>query len=171
MRSAQLSVFGTGLSGWFPERAVDFLQREKLPANVFNGYSLGGYLTWRLFPDYRDYIDSRAIPFGPQLFFRAYDLSVEPPDSPVWQQEADARGINTILVPLARYQGMTLFPQLHAFCRSQSWRPVYLDEVSALFVRRSSQTESLIDRLQVDCDKISFDHPADPSAATMRQTS
>ncbi len=170
MRSAQLSVFGTGLSGWFPERAIDFLQREKLPANVFNGYSLGGYLTWRLFPDYRDYIDSRAVPFGPQLFFRAYDLSVEPPDSPVWQQEAEARGINTILVPLARYQGMTLFPQLRAFCRSQSWKPVYLDEVSAIFVRRSSQTESLIDRLQVDCDKISFDQTAHLSAATMRQT-
>jgi tetratricopeptide (TPR) repeat protein len=169
MRSAQLSVFGTGLSGWFPEHAVDFLQREKLTANIFNAYSLGGYLTWRLFPDYRDYIDSRAIPFGPQFFFRAYELSVEPPDSRAWQQEADARGINAIIVPLARYQGMTLFPQLRAFCRSQFWKPVYLDEVSAIFVRRSPQTESLIDRLQVDCDKIPFDQTADPGAATMRK--
>jgi Flp pilus assembly protein TadD len=165
MRSTQLSLFGTGLSWWYPERAVEFLQREQLPANVYNGYSLGGYLTWRVFPAYRDYIDGRAIPFGPQLFFRAYDLSVQPPDSAAWQQEADARNINTIIVPLARYSGMTLFPQLHSFCRSQSWRPVYLDEVSAVFVRRTSQTASLIDRLQLDCGKKNFDMPADLSAS------
>jgi tetratricopeptide (TPR) repeat protein len=170
LRSTELSLFGTGLSWWFPERAVEFLRREKLPGNVFNTYSLGGYLTWRLFSDYRDYIDSRALPFGPQLFFRAYELSVEPPDSPAWQQEAEARGINTILVPLARYDGMTLFPQLHSFCRSQSWRPVYMDEVSAIFVRRTPQTASLIDRLQVDCEKLSFDLPSDLSAARSSRT-
>lgn len=165
LRSTQLSLFGTGLSWWYPERAVEFLQREQLPANVFNGYSLGGYLTWRLFPAYRDYIDGRAIPFGPQLFFRAYELAVEPPDSPAWQQEADARNINTIIVPLGRYSGMTLFPRLHSFCRSQSWRPVYLDEVSTVFLRRTPQTAALIDRLQLDCERISFDLPADLSAA------
>jgi Flp pilus assembly protein TadD len=165
LRSAQLSVFGTGLSWWFPERAVEFLRREKLPANVFNPYNLGGYLTWRLSPEYPDYIDSRAIPFGPQLFFRAYDLSAQPPGSPAWQQEADARGINTIIVSLARYDGITLFPQLPAFCHSQSWHPVYMDEVSAIFVRRSPQTAALIDRLQVDCDKVSFAPSPDLNAA------
>lgn len=170
MRSAHLSLFGTGLSWWFPERAVEFLQREQLPANVFNEYSVGGFLTWRLFPAYPDYIDGRALPFGPQLFFRAYDLSVQPPDSPAWQQEADARNINTIIVPLARYSGMTLFPQLDAFCRSQSWRPVYLDEVSAIFVRHTPQSAQLVDRLQLDCEKISFNLPLDLSTAHSSRT-
>jgi tetratricopeptide (TPR) repeat protein len=156
LRSAQLSVFGSGLSWWFPERAADFIMREKLPANIFNNYTLGGYLTWRLSPGYPDYIDGRALPFGPQLFFRAYELSVEPPDSPAWQQEADARGINTILVSLARYEGLSLFPQFPAFCHSQMWRPVYMDEVSAVFVRPTAQTNSLIDRFQIDCDKVTF---------------
>jgi tetratricopeptide (TPR) repeat protein len=156
LRSTQRSLFGAGLSWWFPERAVDFLQREKLPANIFNGYSLGGYLTWRLFPAYRDYIDSRALPFGPEFFFRAYDLATAPPNSPVWQQEAIARDVNTIVVPLSRYQGMSLFPHLRDFCHSQQWRPVYMDEVSALFLRVTSQTAALADRLQIDCTKISF---------------
>jgi tetratricopeptide (TPR) repeat protein len=169
MRSILRTSFGAGLSWWYPEPAVQFLQREKLPANVFNTYNLGGYLTWRLFPAYRDYIDGRAIPFGPQLFFRAYELSVDPPDSPAWQQEAQTRGINTIIVPLARYQGMTLFPQLGAFCRGQSWRPVYLDEVSAIFVRRTPETAALIERLQIDCDKISFSPTSDPSTARSSQ--
>jgi tetratricopeptide (TPR) repeat protein len=156
LRFSQRSQFGAGLSWWFPERAVDFIQREKLPANVFNGYTLGGFLTWRLFPAYSDYIDSRALPFGPELFFRAYDLSTEPPESAAWRQEADARGINTIIVPLSRDQGMSLFPQLHAFCRTQSWHAVYLDEVSAVFVRTTPQNAALIDRLQINCDQMSF---------------
>ncbi len=156
LRSTQMSLFGTGLSWWFPERAADFIQREKLPANIFNGYSLGGYLTWRLPSEYPDYIDSRALPFGSHLFFHAYDLSTEPPDSPAWQQEADARGINTILVSLARYGGITLFPQFPSFCHSQAWSPVYMDEVSAIFVRRTPQTELLIKRAQIDCDKFAF---------------
>ena len=163
LRSTQLSVFGAGLSWWYPQRAVDFIDREKLPANIFNGYTLGGYLVWRLFPEYRDYIDNRALPFGSELFFRGYDLATEPPNSEAWRREADARGINTIIIPLSRYQGMTLFPPLHAFCRSTLWRPVYLDEVSAVFVRATPQNSAWTNRLQVDCDTLSFNLAEDLS--------
>lgn len=161
LRSNQLALFGTGLSWWFPEKAVDFLERETLPGNIFNGYALGGYFDWRLFPAYRDYIDSRAIPFGRDLFLRAYDLASEAPDSSAWEQEANARDINTIIVPLSRYQGMTLFPQLHHFCRNLVWSPVYVDEVSAIFVRRTPQSEAAIERLQVNCDQMTLRVPAD----------
>jgi tetratricopeptide (TPR) repeat protein len=105
------------------------------------------------------------LPFGPELFFRAYDLAAQPPGSVAWQQEADARGINTILVPLARYQGMTLFPQIHAFCRSTTWRPVYLDEVSGVFVRATPQNASLLERAQIDCDQSPFSPPGASRAA------
>jgi tetratricopeptide (TPR) repeat protein len=171
MRSTQLSVFGAGLSWWYPERAMNFIEREKLPANLFNGYTLGGHLTWRLFPAYRDYIDSRALPFGSELFFRGYDLATEPPTSEAWRREADARNINTIIVPLARYQGMTVFPPLHAFCRSSLWRPVYLDEVSAVFVRASPENNAWINRLQIDCDKMPFESATvnNPSRGRVQQ--
>jgi Flp pilus assembly protein TadD len=166
LKSTQLSTFGAGLSWWFPERAFEFIEREKLPANIFNGYSIGGYVTWRLFDNYPDYIDSRALPFGPQLFFRAYDLSsAEAPDSPAWQQEAEARNINTLVVSLSRYDGIALFPQLRAFCHSETWRPVYMDEVSAVFLRRTDRTASLVDRLQIDCDKVAFAPPAELQSA------
>jgi tetratricopeptide (TPR) repeat protein len=165
LKSTQLSIFGAGLSWWFPERAFEFIEREKLPANIFNSYSLGGYVTWRLFPNYPDYIDSRALPFGSQLFFRAYDLSsAAAPDSPAWQQEAEARNINTLVVSLSRYDGIALFPQLRAFCSSQAWQPVYMDEVSAVFLRRTAQTASLIDHLQIDCNKVSFPPLAESSS-------
>ena len=127
-----------------------------MPANIFNGFSLGGYLTWRLFPEYRDYIDSRAVPFGSEMFFRASDLPAQGPDSSAWREEAKSRNIRTIIVPLSRYNGMSLFPHLREFCHSKSWTPVYIDEVSAIFVRSDAQA-SLLDRLRMDCDKVKFD--------------
>jgi Tfp pilus assembly protein PilF len=157
MRSNQLALFGSGISWWFPARALEFLKREKLPSQIFNTYALGGYLTWKTFPDYHDYIDSRALPFGEELFFRSSALAAAGPDSAIWKQEAGSRDINTIVVPLARYQGMTLFPQLHAFCHSKSWAMVYLDEVSAIFVHRTTQSDPLTESMAIDCDKFSFD--------------
>ena len=62
--AGQLSLFGPGASWWYPERATAFLLRERLPRNIFNDYNQGGYLTWRIGPEYPDYVDGRVIPFG-----------------------------------------------------------------------------------------------------------
>lgn len=151
LRGTGTSSFGAGLSWWFPEGAANFIERERIPPNLFNTYNLGGYVTWRLSPTYLDYIDGRAIPFGPELFRRQDQLTRMPPDSTEWQQESDSRGINSMLVSLARYDGLQFFPVLKQYCESDTWIPVYLDEVSAVFVRRSADTEELIRRTRVNC--------------------
>lgn len=148
----EIDSFGSGLSWWFPEGAIAFIEREHFPREVFNGYEAGGFLIWRLGSSYRDYIDGRAIPFGPELFSHLQQILQSPPDSPQWRNEADALGINTVVLSLARYNGLkfvgSVLPQ---YCNSETWRPVYLDEVSAVFVRRLPQTQALIEQFQVDC--------------------
>ena len=148
-----LSSFGAGLSWWFPQDAAAFVERENLPGRIFNTYNEGGYLTWRLGQKYPDYIDGRALPFGARLFERNQTLLTTAPDSPEWQSEAEQYGLNTIIVPLGRFFGLELFPVLRQFCSSPQWRPVYLDEVSVVFVRHSPQNDALIQRLQIDCAK------------------
>lgn len=149
--SGERRQFGAGLSWSFPNKAIDFIRREKLPARIFNSYNIGGYLVWELWPGYEDYIDGRAIPFGPKLFERQVDLMLTDPDGPDWQQETDRYSINTILVPIGRYDGLELFPSLPQFCNSKKWAPIYLDETSVVFVRRTPETEDLIRRTGVDC--------------------
>ena len=151
LASSDLGSFGTGLSWWFPQRAADFIERETLPGQIFNSYNEGGYLTWRLGERYPDYIDGRAIPFGPKLFERNRVLLATAPNSPEWQREEALYGIDTLIVPLGRYSGLRLFPVLRQFCAGDRWQPVYLDEVSAVFVRRSPTTEDLIERLRIEC--------------------
>ena len=122
LASTDLGSFGPGLSWWFPERAAAFVARQHLPGQIFNSYNVGGYLTWRLGPQYPDYIDGRFIPFGSQLFDRNARLMATPPNSPEWQKEAERFDINIILVPLGRYNGLNLFPVLYQFCNNN--RPV-----------------------------------------------
>ncbi len=143
------SAFGMGLSWWVPAGAAEFIQRENLPGEIFNTYNEGGYLVWKLGPERRDYIDGRAIPFGPEIFHHEAVLLTSSLDSEVWQREAEQHNINTILLPLGRYDGA--LEAIKTFCGSTSWRPVYFDELGAVFVRRKPETEELIKRWQVDC--------------------
>ena len=148
----EITTFGTGLSWWFPERAMEFMEHENLPPQVFNGYETGGFLLWRLDAKYKDFIDGRAIPFGPDSLSRLQQLQLSPPESTVWQQTAESYGINAILFSLPRYGGLTQAAAvLPHFCSDENWRPVYFDEVSAVFVRRQAGTQGLIDRFPVDC--------------------
>ncbi|MGA2132865.1 MAG: tetratricopeptide repeat protein [Bryobacteraceae bacterium] len=135
-RSAgEIVSFGTGLSWWFPQKAADFVAREHLPARIFSGYSEGAYMAFRLGPEYQDFIDGRAIPFGKDLMLLAARLKSSPPDSPEWRDAAERYGIQTIVAPIGRYVALQFFPVLRQFCASDTWAPVYLDEVSAVFVR------------------------------------
>ncbi len=166
--SGQISFFGTGSSWWFPERATSFLLREHLPGNVFGDYNLGGYLTWRIGPEYSDYFDGRFIPFGSDLFARQRTLMTLPLDSPEWAKEAGDRNIHTVIYSVARFGGLGNFP-LQADCQSHSWTPVYLDDVAAIFVRNRPESVALIQRFGIQCGNTAFAQPISGSSGSSRR--
>jgi hypothetical protein len=149
-----MASFGTGRGWWFPEGAVAFIERERIPGQIFNTDMEGGYLVWRLGQSYKDYVDSRLYPFSQKVIEHSLRLPQTAPNSPEWQREAERYNINAIIVPLGRYWGLDHFPVLRQFCFSNGWPPVYLDETSAVFVRRTPATEELIGRLQIHCDTV-----------------
>jgi tetratricopeptide (TPR) repeat protein len=149
--STEEATFGSGIGWWFPQRAAEFVARESLPAEIFTTYDNGGYLIWKLGPDVSDYIDGRAPLFGMRLLQQHDKLMKAKPDSGLWEEEARRYNINTVIFPLGRYDGIQLV-RLQDWCGSSAWRPVYLDEVSAVFVRRTPGTEELIGRFPVNCE-------------------
>lgn len=157
-----LSTFGAGLSPWYPRRAADFVLEQNPPGQVINTFNEGGYLLWRLFPRYRDYIDGRAVPFGKAFAEHGGDLLSKPLDNPAWQEEADKYGANTIIFPLTLDE--ISLDRLKYDCNSVEWRPVYLDEVSIVLVRRKPETEDLIKRYEVNC--LTAPIPHDPLPMT-----
>ena len=127
--------FGAGLSWWFPEAAADFVVKENLPPEVFNSFNEGGFILWKLGEKYRDYMDGRSIPFGVEAFERERELLGSSLDSPRWEQEAEKYNINTIIVQLDSEE--IAFDQIQDLCNAANWRPVYLDEIAMVLVRRT----------------------------------
>jgi tetratricopeptide (TPR) repeat protein len=142
------SRFGAGESSWFPDRAAAFIRREQLPGNVFEDYVLGGYAAWSLGPQYPDFIDGRGL--SPDLGVEQDKLYHEGPDSQLWQSEADRWNLNVLLIATSGFRGLGKMDPL-AFCQSATWRPVYMDDVSLVFLRNTPQNRPWIDRLQIDC--------------------
>ncbi len=53
--------FGTSYINPVPE--AEFLARTKLGTRFYNTFDSGGYLLWRLYPQYRVMVDSRSFPY------------------------------------------------------------------------------------------------------------
>jgi tetratricopeptide (TPR) repeat protein len=167
LTGGEVVLFGAGESDWFPERAVKFIIDNRLPGNLFNDYNLGGYLAWRL-PEYKTYVDSRAVPFGLGFLIRQRGLLAQPLDSREWSAEADQRGINVIIMSVQRYTGLGKAP-LDTNCSSHNWRPVYLDDIGAIFLRNTPQNSALINRLAIDCTTVRLNQPEDSLGNSYRE--
>jgi tetratricopeptide (TPR) repeat protein len=142
--------FGAGESSWFPDRAAAFIRREQLPGNIFEEYALGGYAAWSLGPQYPDFLDGRGDRLSPDLVVEQRKLYGEGPDSQLWQSEADRWNLNVLLIATSGFRGLQKMDP-SAFCRSEQWRPVYMDDVSLVLLRNTPQNRPWIDRLQIDC--------------------
>ena len=157
--SGDEATFGAGLCSWFPTRAAEFIRKHDLPREVLNTYAAGGYLTWTFGPERPVYIDGRDNLYGPDMLGRHSQLMFSPPDSAAWQKEISRYNINTVVIALARYDGLPS-SLLRDLCSSSMWHPVYLDERSAVFVRQTPENAALIQQLSVNCATVPL--PASP---------
>lgn len=153
------SIFGAGKPVYQPEQAAAFVSKEQLPRNLFNDFNSGGFVVWKLSPRYPDYIDGRSVPFGGSLLLRNTTLLEQSLDAEEWSSEADARGINTLLLSMD-FEAGTALRSLGSYCDAQRWRPVFLDAFGAVFLRVVPETADLVHRLQIDCKTLQFADPA-----------
>lgn len=108
-----------------PVAAVSFIQAQHLPGPLYNRYGWGGYLIYRLYPEYRVYIDGRADVYGDDFFIEAmntYD------GLKGWREPLDRHGIRTVLIA----------PDiaLASLLRSDGeWETVYEDYQAIIFTR------------------------------------
>jgi hypothetical protein len=109
----------------YPAHAVDFIQREQPPGPLFNSYNWGGYLIWRLWPEYPIFVDGRTDLYD-DAFLREYlDVALAHPG---WQGVLDRYGVNLVLIEsdglLARF-----------LARERGWQMAYRDDLAAVFLR------------------------------------
>jgi hypothetical protein len=109
-----------------PYGAVRFIQTEDPPGPMFNSYNWGGYLIFKLWPQYPVYIDGRTDLYDDAFIRRYLNVMVA---GNGWEQNLDDDGINLVLIESES--------TLAKFLRQDpAWEEVYQDEMAAVFIRK-----------------------------------
>lgn len=117
--------------GYFPEKAVDFIKRNPIPQPVFNDINWGGYLEWRLYPEYKMFTDTRNLIVD---VFRQYMNVLNA--TPQGRSIIDVYGIKSIITPAINSYNGEIFPLIKWLYKDDDWLLIYLDGVSMIFVKK-----------------------------------
>jgi hypothetical protein len=111
----------------FPTAALSFIAGARLPAPVMNHYNWGGYFIWRLYPEYKVYIDGRADVYGDAFmdqFASTYYVRGEH-----WRAGLEKWDVQTIVLPPDA-------PVITALSLESGWQRVFSDSEAVVLTRR-----------------------------------
>lgn len=146
----------------FPEKAVEFLRAHHYPPKLFAYYDWGGYAIWKLYPEYRVFVDGRADLYSDDLhdndlhgnalhdndlhnndlynndLLRQFQTTVNLRTG--WRDVLDRWGVEMVLVPPAcgLAQALLLNPE---------WHVVFSDSKAVVLLRKHPPVQGL-DTLQ-----------------------
>jgi hypothetical protein len=109
----------------FPTAAAAFLAQEHPPGPMMNHYNWGGYFIWKLYPQYRVFMDGRADVYGDTLmteFGACYYLKDD------WRKALEAWRIRTVVLPPDA-------PLITALRSSPKWKEIYGDTEAVILTR------------------------------------
>jgi hypothetical protein len=110
----------------FPVLAADYLLTAKPAGPLLNSYNFGGYLIWRLYPNYPVFIDGRADVYGDAFMDEYYNrMWLGHGD---WQEYLNRFKIRLVL--------MEKYGALSSLLRGDAgWKIIHEDDVATLFQR------------------------------------
>ena len=119
---------GLGVNASYsPVDAVDWIEQIRPPGPIAHEMADGGYLIWRLYPDYKVMTDGRLEVFGAELF---ETLSLYEPESFAALDRQHRFG-----TVFAHHSLLDQSRLLGWLSRQPEWRLAYVDDVAAVFVR------------------------------------
>jgi hypothetical protein len=116
----------------FPQEAVAFLRAGDYPHRIFVYYDWGGYAIWKLYPEYRVFVDGRADLYGDDLL-RQFKTAVQIRTG--WQDVLDRWKVDAVLVPpsCALAQALLLDP---------NWQAGFSDSKAIVLLRTHPAAEN-----------------------------
>jgi hypothetical protein len=119
----------------FPVAAAGLLESGRFPGTLYNGYSWGGYLLFRLHPVMGVFQDGRVQAYPTEFVARLHSrFSIED-----WPKILDEYGVNTALV--TRPEAEKLFPPAR-------WGTAYWDDRWVILLRRGRENADLLDEME-----------------------
>jgi len=108
-----------------PVGATEFIARQSVHDHVFNPDAWGGYLIFRLYPNFRVYVDDRHDLYG-EAFLKEYLKAMDAELG--WQQVLDEQKIEWVLIPPKTALSNILK-------ETQDWKVAYDDGTAIIFQR------------------------------------
>jgi len=135
----------------YPEEAVDFILKNNIKGPIFNGFNIGGYLIWRLYPSYKVFVDGRTEVYGKE-FMDEFVASVI--DFERWKRLDEKYEFNMVILD---YSSADFYYHIiKNLYESERWRLVYFGDVAVIFLK-----DNLINRQIVSSHEILFDNMQD----------
>jgi tetratricopeptide (TPR) repeat protein len=116
---------------YYPEGAAEWIASRRPPGPICHHMADGGYLIWRLHPDYRVMTDGRLEVFG-ALRFREVELGTLESFRDVDRAFRCGVVLLHYTLPDSTLQSQALLWSLHL---NTNWRLAFVDDVAAVFVR------------------------------------
>jgi len=110
-----------------PIGAADWIAQQRPSGTMFNGYNLGGYLMWRLWPDYPVYVDGRTDLYD-DVFLREYQAVIM--TAPGFEEVFDRRGVGFIVIEKSA-------PLTVWLAHSDRWQLAYEDDQTVIYTKRN----------------------------------
>ena len=110
----------------FPKDAIEWIKENEPEGNLFNSYNWGGYLIWKLFPDYPVFIDGRADLYGKEFVSKYTEIYFTKPG---WEEKLDQNNIRTVFVESDAMLA-------DALRQSSTWEKSYEDKISVIFLKK-----------------------------------
>lgn len=110
----------------FPAAAASFIAKTQPAAPLMNHYNWGGYFIWKLYPEYRVFIDGRADLYGDAFindFASTYYLRGH-----AWQSPLAFWDIRTVVLPPDS-------PLIAALQSTPGWRTIFADPQVVVLTR------------------------------------
>jgi hypothetical protein len=119
----------------FPERPIQILKEAKVRGNIFSDYDTGSYFLYRMYPEYKVYIDGARLDevYGEEGFLHYMKLGN---DLNTLLGDIQKYDIRAFIVPLPPRESEIVIVHRH-LSNDPEWRLAYFDDVNMLFIRRS----------------------------------
>ncbi len=110
----------------FPVAAIDWLEQNPPEGEMFNSFTWGGYLQYRLWPDKQVFIDSNSDFYG-EVFVRQYMQVIALEEG--WEGVLDQYHVTWAILPLHLNTGDSMQSEL-------GWEIIYKDQTAVILQRK-----------------------------------
>jgi hypothetical protein len=157
----------------YPKGAADFLLSHHITERMFNTYEYGGYLTWRLWPRERVFIDGRALSESVFKDYRRILFDADDRDGKSAAQLLDRYGVQVAVMNTFEYTSGQAYLVAGALADpdNMGWNLVYADPQAIVFLRHPPEGMRILDSSEVltamesECDLHIQHEPQFPGCA------